>query len=339
MKWFRLLIALSLAMFGLLLSNAQENTTATPAPTKTPNAFPTTASVSSNVTDAPNADFSGTLTEPYNQDDLSVLVGNVQRPNGIVWFNDVLLTACNGDYTLYQIDAKTGETITLVFGIQNAHTMFAEATTNGYNVWIPDFETNKIMRIDQRRNSPREIASDNLDGPWGIAYLNENDFLVTNIRAGNIVSINREGESRVVLDGLRAPAGLVIAGDVAFVVNNGSARRAIEWFELDALSSPQTVSNITKPLVSGLQNASGLVLGADGYLYFTYALGTRGVIGRVKPSDCQKEGGCTNEEIEIVVYTDLQAPLAGLSISPDMRLFFHTIFRPELYWVDVYPQA
>jgi hypothetical protein len=339
MKFFRLLIVLSFVMFGLLLSNAQENSTATPAPTKTPNAFPTTISTFNDVTTAtPNAIY-GDLVEPFDQDDLSVLVGNVQRPNGIVWFEDVLITACNGDYTLYQIDAKTGETITLVFGIQNAHTMFAEATANGYNVWIPDFETNKIMRIDQRRNSPREIASDNLDGPWGIAYLNENDFLVTNIRAGNIVSVNREGESRVVLDGLRAPAGLVIHDNTAFVVNNGSARRAIEWFELDALSSSQTVSDITKPLVSGLQNASGLVLGADGYLYFTYALGTRGVVGRIKPSDCQKEGGCTNEEIEIVVYTDLQAPLAGLSISSDMRLFFHTIFRPELYWVDVYPQA
>jgi hypothetical protein len=77
------------------------------------------------------------------------------------------------------------------------------------------------------------------------------------------------------------------------------------------------------------------VLGSDNRLYFSYALGTRGVIGRVDPEVCIANGGCTSNEIEIVVYTELAAPLAGLTISPDMKLYIHTIFSPDLYWLQL----
>jgi hypothetical protein len=87
--------------------------------------------------------------------------------------------------------------------------------------------------------------------------------------------------------------------------------------------------------VSGLQNVSVLAMGGDGYLYFAYALGTRGVVGRIQPEQCQ-ESGCTADQVEIVVFTELQAPLAGLAISPDMELFIHTIYRPEIYRIKIY---
>jgi hypothetical protein len=77
------------------------------------------------------------------------------------------------------------------------------------------------------------------------------------------------------------------------------------------------------------------VLGPDGYLYFAYSLGTRGVIGRVDPEVCRENNGCNIDRVEIVLYTELAAPLAGLAISPDMRLYVHTIFRPEIYWVQL----
>ncbi|MEL7236828.1 MAG: hypothetical protein AAGK74_20155, partial [Chloroflexota bacterium] len=83
------------------------------------------------------------------------------------------------------------------------------------------------------------------------------------------------------------------------------------------------------------QNPTGLTMGPDGLLYVSYALGTRGVIGRVDPVMCRENGGCTNNEVEIVVYTDLAAPLAGLAISPDMRLYTHTIFSPDIYFADL----
>ena len=82
-------------------------------------------------------------------------------------------------------------------------------------------------------------------------------------------------------------------------------------------------------------NSGQLAFGPDGYLYFTYALGTRGVVGRVNPEEC-RDGGCANADVEIVLFTELPAPLAGLTISPDMRLFVHTIYRPEIYWVQLY---
>jgi len=311
------------AVFSALVSSQSP----TPAPTKTPAPTPT------RISQRPSP-FSPTVIarpiQPFNQGDLSVLVGNVQRPNGIVWFNGKLYTACNGDWTLYEVDAITGTTQAFIFGVKNAHMLYAEPTDQGFNLWIPDFDSNRFIRLDQSRTAPVEIAG-NLATPWGIAPLGES-FLVSSVRGNELLKISRSGDVESVLKDLRAPAGIVVDGDRVYWTNNGSARRAIEWIPASELGS---VEARPRALVSGLQNASGLFLAEDGYLYFTYALGTRGVVGRVNPADCV-ENACSNEQVEIVVYTELQAPLAGLAISPDMRLYVHTIFRPEIYWVDLY---
>lgn len=282
-----------------------------------------------------------TLPRSYTQEDLTVLVGNVQRPNGIVWLNDNLYTACSGDWTLYEIQAVTGATITYVNGIRNAYTLHAETTESGFNLWIPDHDTNRVMLVDERRVSPQVIASESLDAPWGITPLNDTEFLITNLRGNDIVLTNRAGETRQVLTGLRNPTGIAANNGFVYVANNGSARRAIEWFVAsDIPTADDTIAteNVMQPLVTGLQNVSGMVLADDGYLYFAYALGSRGVVGRVQPDEC-RDGGCTNEDVEIVVFTELEAPLAGLSISPDMRLFVHTLFQPEIYWLQLYPET
>jgi hypothetical protein len=326
-----------------LLSFAQEDSTATPAPSKTPD--PTVianaeATVEASVMPTLAIPANAALPHAYTQEDLAVIVGNVQRPNGIIYFEDYLYTACNGDWTMYRINAETGATTTFIFGVRNTHQMVMERTTNGFNLWIPDFDQDQLLLVDQDQNNPRLIASDNLDGPWGIAALDEERFLVSNVRADNLVIVDRDGNSTVAMDGLRSPAGLIVDGDYAYVANNGSARRAIEWFALEDLSisengQVEVVSDVAQPLVSGLQSASSLVLAADGYLYFSYALGTRGVVGRVNPEEC-RDGGCVNADVEIVLFTELPAPLAGLSITPDMRLFVHTIYRPEIYSVQLY---
>ena len=317
-----------------------DDATATPAPSKTP--MPEAVPVEETTAAEQTSDLAvdRTLPRAYTQEDLQVLVGNVQRPNGFVWLNNNLYTACAGDWTLYEINSETGATRSFVFGIQNAHTLVAEDTDAGFNLWIPDFEQSQVMRVDHRRGSPAVVTGDNLDAPWGMVALDEEWFLVSNIRSNTLATISKSGESQIVMADLRNPAGLAIDGDYAYVVNNGSARRAIEWFELDDINMPSDAdpaTGVTQPLVQGLQNASGVVMADDGYLYFTYALGTRGVVGRVDPAEC-RDGGCTNDQVEIVLFTELQAPLAGLTISPDMRLFIHTIFRPEIYWVRLYPE-
>lgn len=266
----------------------------------------------------------------FSQDDLRVLVGNVQRPNGIVYLNGNLYTVCNGDWTIYEIQTESELTVTYIFGVRNAHSVYAEETDAGFNLWIPDFDTNSLVRVDQNRSAPDVISEEGLDGPWGITDLDDETFLITNLRANTISTMTRDGEANEIMSGLRSPSG--IAGDEAhiYIANNGSARRAIEWIDRDDLGN----SSELKPLVSGLQNTGGLVMAADGYLYFTFAQGTRGLVGRVDPEQC-RESGCSNSEIEIVVNTELPAPLAGLTLSDDMRLFVHTIYRPEIYWVDL----
>jgi hypothetical protein len=281
-----------------------------------------------------------TLPRSYTQQDLDVIVGNVQRPNGIVHFDGNLYIVCNGDWTVYRVNAQSGATITFVFGVQNAHALYAEATETGFDLWIPDFDTNRVLRVDETQTAPEEIAVENLDGPWGIAPIAGSGFLISNVRSNTITLLDNEGKTSLLFEGLRSPTGLVIADAFGYVVNNGSARRAIEWFDvtdeiINHEGAPLDASEIMQPLVTGLQNVSNLVLADDGYLYFTYALGTRGVVGRIDPDQC-RENGCTNEQVEIVLFTELPAPLAGLTITPDFQLFVHTIYRPELYTLSLY---
>jgi len=327
----RLLVVFCIVLIFLIaigVAVGQEDVTPTPAPSKTPTA----------TEEFPEPTDQSTIPTRI-QADFAILTGNVQRPNGLVWYNNKLYTACNGDFTIYEIDDTTAATRAYIWGVRNAHTLYAENTATGeLNLWVPDFQTNELVRVD--RNGVVTVLS-NLDGPWGIAYLNENEFLITGLRSNNLMIVTRDGQSRDIVTDLRSPTGIAVDDNAVYFANTGSARRAIEWIDKATIpaAGAEAAPITARPLVSGLQNTTGLVLAADGYLYFAYSLGTRGVIGRVDPQLCKQDGGCSNSQVEIVVYTELAAPLAGLSISPDMRLFVHTIFSPDIYWVQIEPAA
>lgn len=270
--------------------------------------------------------------EPFLQGSLRIISGNVQRPNGIFWFDDYLYTGCAGDFTLYKIHDNTGVTSTYIAGVQNAHTMYIET---GPLIWVADFQRNAISRIDLTKSPALVDIATGLASPWGLAPASDETFFVTQLRTDDLINISREGQIRQIATGFRNPTGVVAdAEDFVYVANNGSARRAIEWFEYDPTAAPLQETDM-QPLISGLQNTTNLVLGPDDLLYFAYSLGTRGIIGRVDPLQCREQGGCTNVDVEIVLWSELAAPLAGLAISPDMRLFVHTMFGSEIYWVQL----
>lgn len=324
-------ITIILFLLSLIFALPTEGqATPTLGPTKT--ATPGTSPVSTAVPEAQGEDATPQPFEPLTQADLNVLTGNVQRPNGITWFNDMLYTACTGDQTVYEINSRTGQTRTYIFGINNAHTLHVELDNlERLTMWVPDFAENELNLVT--RSGVRRIAGD-LEGPWGITMVSEELFLVSNLLGGNVASVTRDGEVEVLLEDLAAPTGLVHDEEWLYVANNGSTRRAIEVYPLsDVLAGQGDATAIN--LVSGIQNTTGLQLGPDGRLYFAYALGTRGVVGRVDPELCLANGGCTNDQVEIVVYTELEAPLAGLAITPDMRLFVHTMFAPDIYWAQL----
>lgn len=324
--------AVSICFAGGFQALAQSTTTPTPGPSKTPTLSAPTATPLPAEASSPG---DAAVFQPWTQSDLSILTGNVQRPNGLTWHEGKLYAACNGDFTVYEIDPNTAFTRTYIWGVRNAHTLYAETTPQGeLRLWIPDYQTNQLVYVE--RTGVRPIASD-LNGPWGIAPLNSNQFLITSLLGNSLLLMQRDGTYHTIVSDLRAPTGVAADGPHVFVANTGSARRAIEWLSLEELlgldendSTPQP-----KPLVSGLQNTTGLVTGPDGLLYFAYALGTRGVVGRVNPAMCLDKGGCSNTDVEIVVFTELAAPLAGLTISPDMRMFVHTMFSPDIYWVQL----
>lgn len=267
------------------------------------------------------------------QGDLRILTGNVQRPNGITWFEGQIYAACTGDWTIYQLDDETGQTVTYIYGVRNAHTLFPErGADNELNLWVPDFQANSLSRVTRAGIAP---VTSNLNGPWGIAYYDAESFIITNIYGNSVSRVGRDGTVTPVIEGLAAPTGIVRDDQNVYVANNGSTRRAIEWYSVSDLAADQPTpvpEAANRSLVSGLQNVTGLALGPDNFLYFAYSLGTRGVVGRVNPAVCASNGGCTQDQVEIVVLTELAAPLAGLTISPDMRVYLHTMFSPDIYW-------
>ena len=268
------------------------------------------------------------LESPFLQGDLELLVGNVQRPNGFVWHDGSLYTICNGDWTIYKIDDQTGDTITFVFGARDGNMLLIDDTEAGFDIWVPDPEVGALWKVDQRRAAPAAITAE-LESPWGIARLDSSRFLITDTQVNGIIAVGEDGERTEVQSRLRAPTGIVKQGQYVYVANGGSARRGIEYFSVAADGRYSSI----KPLVSGLQNTTTLALGSDGKLYFAYALGTRGVIGRIEPSLCL-EAGCSGDDVELVVFSDIPAPLA-ITLSDDLRLFLHSRYRPEIYWLQL----
>jgi len=292
------------------LISAQDSDKAAPTPGTTPEAQ------------------ASALASPFLQDDLELLTGNVQRPNAITWYDNYLYVICNGDWTIYRIDDRSGDTITYVFGVRNGSSFIAEDTEAGFDLWIPDTDSETLWKVDQARLAPVSIASQ-LNTPWGITRIDPDHFLVTNAHAHSISQVSESGITHTILTDLRSPTGIASDGSRVYVANAGSARRGIEWFEIQedgSYSEPQ-------PLVSGLRSITNVALANDGFLYFGYALGTRGIVGRIEPRQCL-DSGCASDDVEVVVFPDIPAPIA-LTISEDRRLFLHSRYRPEIYWAQL----
>ncbi len=268
------------------------------------------------------------LDSPFLQDDLELLVGNVQRPNGIVWHDGNLYTVCNGDWTIYKIDDLTGDTITFVFGTRDGNMLLIEDTAAGFDILVPDPDNGTIWKVDQSRSAPARLTIA-IEAPWGIARLDGSRFLATDVRGNSIIELSDTGQARTVQDELRSPTGIVRRQNRVYFANGGSARRGIEHFQI---ADDGAYSEVL-PLVTGLQNVTNIVMGSDGKLYFAYALGTRGVVGRIDPARCH-EISCSNSDVELVVFSDVPAPLA-ITLSDDLRLFLHSRFRPEIYWLQL----
>lgn len=316
-----------------LTANAQD-TTPTPAPSKT-----ATLSVvldatqqATMTTPAVQSTAQAGEFETLTQADLQILTGNVQRPNGLAWFNDNLYAACTGDSTVYEVNSRTGQTRPYIYGVRNAQTLYVEGDGENPTLWVPDYTNNTLTRVT--RLEVTDIVGD-LEGPWGISYVDEESFLITSLLGNRINLVSRSGEVQPVLEGLASPMGLVHDGETVYVTNYGSTRRSIEYYSYESVVNGVADQLENNVLVSGLQNTTGLQLGADGLLYFAYSLGNRGLVGRVDPAECAANGGCTNDQIEIVLYTDLPTPLAGLTLTPDMRIFVHTMFAPDIYWAQL----
>ena len=313
--------------FAATIAGAQSDQSPTSTPVAPEGVAPTSESVS---TTEDNVDERQTapLPQPYLQGDLNLLVGNVQRPNAMFWFESHLYTVCNGDWTIYKIDDASGDTITFVFGIKNGNSMLIEGDENAFKIWVPDPDSALLQMVGHERQSPVTV-SDQLRSPWGITRLSEEFLLITDTGRNEILQVTESGIAETVAIDLRSPTGIVSDENRIYFANGGSTRRGIET--LEALDDGDYT--VPKTLVNGLQNVTNIELGQDGLLYFAYALGTRGVVGRIDPRICLDQG-CDNADVEMVIFSDLPAPVA-MTLSPDLRVFVHSRYRPEIYWVQL----
>jgi hypothetical protein len=264
------------------------------------------------------------------QADLSTVSGNIQRPNGMFWHEGLLYVSCTGDWTLYRINPDTGDTLAYIYGVKNANMLYVETEDELASLWIPDFQSNSLVQVDRGGITP--IAT--IETPWGIAPIDAERFAITSTGSNSVKIVTRDGAITDFVTGLRSPTGVAVENSMIYIANSGSARRAIEWVALTD-EGDSAESDPPQPLVTGIQNVTNLVVGPDGMLYIAYALGTRGVVGRVDQHQCREQGGCSSRDVEIVLYTELAAPLAGLTITDDMQLFVHTIYSPDIYSVQL----
>ncbi len=312
----------------LCIAASFANAQAEPSPTPTAEATATAAVADSAAEISADKPGPAPLPQPYLQSDLNLLVGNVQRPNAMFWFDEHLYTVCNGDWTIYKIDDVNGDTITFVFGVKNGNSMLIEGDADAFRIWVPDPESESLVRVDQDRQAPITV-SDQFGAPWGITRFDQASLLITDTNLNAILQVDESGQTETITSELRSPTGIASDENRVYFANGGSARRGIEWLQaLDdgGFSQP-------KPLVSGLQNVTNIELGQDDLLYFAYALGTRGVVGRIDPLSCLEQG-CDNADVEMVVFSDIPAPIA-LALSSDLRLFLHSRYRPEIYWAQL----
>ena len=319
MKFIRFAILCWLAFAACLANSQSDPTPASPGEAVDSNSPAETG---------PQLLESAPLPQPFLQSDLNLLVGNVQRPNAMFWFDDHLYTVCNGDWTIYKIDDSNGDTITFVFGVKNGNSMLIEGEADAFQIWVPDPESESLVTVDQGRQAPITV-SDQFDAPWGIARFDQESLLITDTGRNEIVLVSDSGSNESIASELRSPTGIASDEDRIYFANGGSARRGIEWLQAledGGFSAP-------KSLVSGLQNVTNIELGQDGLLYFAFALGTRGVVGRIDPLSCL-ESGCDNADVEMALFSDIPAPVS-MTLSPDLRLFVHSRYRPEIYWVQL----
>ncbi|HYO88229.1 MAG TPA: hypothetical protein VER79_06240, partial [Candidatus Limnocylindrales bacterium] len=180
---------LTFALVAALPALAQE-ATPTPAPTKTATSAADGAEAIEAATEQPEP--ASALFEPLRQDDLQLLTGNVQRPNGLAFFNDYLYTACSGDGTMYEIHSETGVTRTYIWGVSNAHSLVVEEIDDVLQMWVPDYGENRLERVT--RQGVTAVTSATLQGPWGIVQEDDEHFLVSSLLGNVVHRINRDGD-------------------------------------------------------------------------------------------------------------------------------------------------
>jgi len=180
----------------------------------------------------------------------------------------------------------------------------------------------------------RTVARD-LHGPWGLAYVDEEHFLLTNLLSNTVNLLSRDGDNQVLLDGLSAPMGLVHDEETVYVANYGSTRRSIEWYDYDAVLDGSADARRSRSCAGQrLAERDRLAAWQRRQALLCLRASNRGMIGRVDPQIC----GRTAVAVTINRDRALQRPrgaAGGLNAHAGHAAVRHTMFQTDLYWADI----
>jgi sugar lactone lactonase YvrE len=186
---------------------------------------------------------------------------------------EYLITSANGHVARWWPARQESE-----FLAEGFDQLYGIALTTGGAAVFAEKGTGRVLCIET--GGPVELAA-GLDGPSGVA-MHGDACLVAEEGAGRVVKLARGGAVEVVVDGLAAPQGLLVTGDLLYVIDAGmkalvecdlasGARRTLVT-DLPVGAPPGVVPKFLGPIgvLSGPMGPfADLTAGTDGALYLS----------------------------------------------------------------------
>jgi glucose/arabinose dehydrogenase len=142
---------------------------------------------------------------------------------------------------------------------------------------VTDFESGSLIALTREDTKQRNIITEGLDGPVGLAWHGTDAVYVTEALSGAVVDINlTDGTRMIVAEGLARPEGLTVMSDGRLAVVEAGKQQLIAINPADGtfdiLAENLPVKEPATDPSAPVQRPSGVAQGADGSLYVS---GTR----------------------------------------------------------------
>jgi sugar lactone lactonase YvrE len=175
---------------------------------------------------------------------------------------------------IYLVDRSSGKNVARWTGIK---TPLGIILNDEGNPLVTDFESGTLIALTRADTKQRNIITEGLAGPVGLAWHGIDTVYVTEAVGGAVVDINlTDGTRMVVTEGLARPEGLAVMSDGRLAVVEAGRQRLIAINPadgtFDVLAENLPVKEPATDPSAPVQRPSGVAQGADGSLYVSGTL-------------------------------------------------------------------